>query len=167
MTNKNENLDAEITINVANLSDAQREILFTQVLGDKIPVISPSVLVREFHEVYGQPIRLRPVLNVPEKQMRLDLITEEADEYKEAVETDDLIELADALGDIVYVAFGAALTHGIDLDDVLLEIQRSNLSKLGADGKPLYREDGKVLKGPDFFVPNIEKVLKNQGWDSK
>lgn len=215
---------------------------------------SPSLLVLEFHETYGQPIRTEPVFNVPELVMRSQLILEEASEFWEANHSNDLIEMADALADLVYVCYGAALTHGIDLDssfggthespadllqsihrksrlkvrtaptlavltrksiasglnksaiaysnyvttvnpeegstdqlrsilttlvssayfaafsfgidldDVLSEVQRSNLSKLGEDGLPIYREDGKVLKGPNFFTPDIEQVLLNQGW---
>lgn len=219
-----------------------------------VPYPSPSVLVREFHETYGQPIRTSPVFNVPELIMRSQLILEEASEYWEANKTNDLIEMADALADLVYVCYGAALTHGInldasfggkpvspadvlrgihrknrqklraiptlavisrpgiasglnkaavaysnyvtsadpetgdpdqlrsllvtlvssayfasfslgiDLDDVLQEVQRSNMSKLGEDGLPIYRADGKVLKGPNFFNPNIAEILMNQGW---
>lgn len=199
---------------------------------------SPYLLVKEFHETYGQPVRLEPVLDVPEKGLRFALVDEEAEEYEEALDNDDLIEIADALADILYVAYGAAITHGlnidagrlaavtpegsptvptffiqdarvylesvkaavvsyrhaldnddlvgveealtelveacyvaaaahgIDIDDVLSEVQRSNLSKLGLDGKPIYREsDNKVLKGPNFFVPDVEKILLDQGWD--
>lgn len=213
---------------------------------------SPSALVREFHETYGQPIRTEPIFEVPEKIMRSQLILEEASEFWEANKDNDLVEIADALADLVYVCYGAALTHGvdldssfgsiqespagvlksihkrsrqkvrpvptlgvltrksiasglnksavaysnyvmnttngdpdqirsilttivssayfasfafgIDLDDVLSEVQRSNMSKLGEDGKPIYREDGKVLKGPNFFEPNITGVLVAQGW---
>lgn len=216
---------------------------------------SPYYLVKEFHETYEQAIRTTPTVNVPEREMRLALIVEEAAEYREAVETNDFIEIADALADLVYVAYGAAITHGvdidywfispvqvypesfdgttygspslftsnreenkipsihvkewrylldsieqavedyrwaitttdpnniavtlyeivfqaytaadaygIDLDEVLLEVQRSNLSKL-EDGQVLRREDGKILKGKDFFAPDIAKVLKNQGWE--
>jgi len=164
MTTNDNKKETTITINLADLTEEQQHILFANVLGNEILVPSPNVLVREFHEVYGQPIRTIPELNVPEKAMRLELVKEEAEEYEEAVDTDDLIELADALGDTVYVCYGAALTHGIDLDKVLAEIQRSNLSKLGVDGLPIFREDGKVLKGPNFFVPDIAKVLKEQGW---
>jgi len=211
--------------------------------------VSPAVLVREFHETYGQPIRTEPVFDVPERQLRVELILEEASEYYEANKENDLYEMADALADLLYVAYGAALTHGIDIDasfgntpeespvikvamamaasrskinglptlkvftrsaiarginktavnyaevaknggtveglrkalvsivsscysaslslginidEVLLEVQRSNMSKLGEDGKPIYREDRKVLKGPNFFVPDIAKVLKEQ-----
>lgn len=209
---------------------------------------SPRQLVTEFHETYGQNIRHSPEINIPERQMRIDLIAEEAEELAEANDQDDFIEIADALADSLYVVYGASLAHGvnpdlalnptgspanmlrvkflnnggvipkaptlqianrktyveevataataykaaseagdingvlsaivylieacyyasfafgIDIDDVLLEVQRSNMSKLGVDGKPIYREDGKVIKGPNFFVPNIEAVLTKQGW---
>lgn len=195
---------------------------------------TPTELVTEFHETYGLPIRTEPVLDVPERAMRVALVVEESNEYADAEVADDFIEVADALGDLVYVAVGAALAHGfsissyrverdygsaeapyptldipsrrlwvqrvkhqvgeyvraenlhdfallklalaaivdtcygaarahgIDLDEVLEEIQRSNMSKLGADGKPIYREDGKVLKGPGFFPPDIKAVLVRQ-----
>ncbi len=231
---------------------------------------SPSLLVTEFHITYGQPIRLervnelnivggeplklKPVFDVPERIMRSQLILEEASEFFEANAANDLVEMADALADLVYVCYGAALTHGVDvdasfgghrespaevlrvvhkrtkqkvrpiptlhvitrksiasglnkaavayskyvtetpveegdpdmirsllttlissayfasfslginLDEVLAEVQRSNMSKLGEDGKPIYREDGKVLKGPNFFQPDIAGVLRAQGW---
>lgn len=125
---------------------------------------SPFYLVKEFHETYGQPIRTTPELNIPEKLMRLALVTEEAEEYDEAVETDDLVEIADALADIVYVAYGAAISHGIDLDEILKEVQRSNLSKL-ENGKVLRREDGKILKGKDFSEPDIATILRRNGWE--
>jgi predicted HAD superfamily Cof-like phosphohydrolase len=126
---------------------------------------SPYILVKEFHETYNMPIRDVPVLDIPARKMRLGLIMEEALEYAEAEGKDDFIEMADALADIVYVAYGAALEHGIDLDHVLEEVQRSNLSKLHHEtGLPIYREDGKVLKGENFTPPNIEDVLKQQGW---
>lgn len=219
---------------------------------DKKTYPSPSLLVLAFHETYGQPVRTKPVYDVPEKLMRSELILEEASEFWDANKANDLVEMADALADLVYVAYGAAITHGvdvdasfgghketpaevlrvvhrrqrqkirpiptlnvlsrnmtasglnktavaydnyvrhtlegnpdqirallttiissayfaafslgIDLDDVLEEVQRSNMSKLGEDGKPIYREDGKVLKGPNFFTPDIAAVLKRQGW---
>jgi predicted HAD superfamily Cof-like phosphohydrolase len=215
---------------------------------------SPIKLVEEFHRTYGQPIRTEPIFDIPERIMRVKLILEEASEYWEANKVNDLVEMADALADLVYVAAGAFLTHGlawkdsfgqdettpapllqklhrqrggkvrphptlavmtrnyaskglndlavsyqqaamtegtdpdllrqrltsivsacyfaafslgIDLDEILEEVQRSNMSKLGEDGKPIYREDGKVLKGPNFFVPNITAVLEAQGWKHK
>lgn len=130
-------------------------------------------MVAEFHEVFGHPNRLGETPNAEHerKDLRFDLIEEEYielfrsvgegyelrdwDRYSEA----DTVEYADALGDIVYVCFGAALEAGIDLNAVIREIHASNMSKLGADGKPIYREDGKVLKGPNFFQPKIKEVL--------
>lgn len=125
---------------------------------------SPNDLVTEFHEKYDCPIRTNPSLSVPEKALRISLITEEFEEFLDAIEADDIVGVADALGDMVYVIYGAALTFGIPLDDVLQEIQRSNLSKLGDDGKPVYgdgitKPKGKVLKGPNFSEPNLHEVL--------
>ena len=141
------------------------EALKLQLEGQKV---SPHVLVTEFHATYKMPIRETPVMDIPARKMRLELIMEEAEEYREAEANDDFIEMADALADLVYVAYGAALEHGIDLDEVLQEVQRSNLSKLHHEtGLPIYREDGKVLKGENFTPPDIETVLKKQGWDNK
>lgn len=127
--------------------------------------ISPHILVTEFHNTYNMPIRDTPTLDIPARKMRLELILEEAQEYAEAEAMGDLVEMADALADLVYVAYGAALEHGIDLDHVLQEVQRSNLSKLHHEtGLPIYREDGKVLKGENFSPPDIYNVLKQQGW---
>lgn len=126
---------------------------------------SPYYLVREFHETYGMGIRDTPTLDIPVRKMRVALVLEEAEEYQEAEANNDFPEIADALADLVYVAYGAAIEHGIDLDDVLLEVQRSNMSKLHHEtGMPIYREDGKVLKGQNFTPPDITSVLKNQGW---
>lgn len=152
---------------------------------DEKPV-SASALVKEFHETYNLPIRTTPDVDVPEVGLRLDLIMEEVIElihalygerasnvidvaWKVARDADDgnrdIVEVADALADIEYVVHGAALVFGIDLDAVLQEVQASNMSKLDENGKPIYREDGKVLKGPNFFEPKIEEELKNQGWE--
>ena len=120
---------------------------------------SPSVYVREFHETYNCPIRIVPIANPPETDLRVELILEETEEYYAAVAAEDVVEIADALADLVYVAYGAALTHGIDLDAVLAEVHRSNMSKLGADGRPVLREDGKVIKGPNFRRPDVAGVL--------
>lgn len=213
-------------------------------------------LVEEFHLVYGQKIRISPSMSEPERELRIALISEEIQELSEAIQQEDFIEVIDALADIVYVAYGAGLTHGlpvetriitsldliieteneqlisvgpqlkshvnyipsvpvfneniltlymeqlqehlkkyikaaetnnvteatenlariistcylaswssgVDLDMVLEEVQVSNMSKLDSHGKPVYREDGKIIKGPNFFVPNIMKVLENQGY---
>lgn len=115
-----------------------------------------------FHQTFGSAIRTLPIADVPEKQLRIDLINEEAKEYEEAALDNDIVKMADALADIVYVCYGAAITHGIDLDAVIQEVQRSNMSKLGRDGKPIYREDGKVLKGPNYTKPDVKGVLFNE-----
>lgn len=119
--------------------------------------------VREFHEVYGCAIAPEGYLGLGGRalrKLRWDLVDEEAQELRAALNDADIIEVADALGDLVYVLYGAAVSFGIDLDAVLDEIHASNMSKLGADGKPIYREtDMKVLKGPNYFRPNLRKVL--------
>lgn len=119
-------------------------------------------MVTEFHETYGVPIRTKPIAAPPDSDLRTRLLAEEVQEYYDAVEAGDVIEVADALADIAYVVFGTALVHGIDLDAVLEEVHRSNMSKLGDDGQPVCREDGKVIKGPLYFRPDIGKVLAAQ-----
>lgn len=117
--------------------------------------------VREFHEVFGLTVSETP--HIPGSKvlvdMRRNILLEEVEELCEASEKDDLVEIADALADIVYIAYGTALTYGIDLDCVLAEVHKSNMSKLGPDGLPIYREDGKILKGPNYFKPNIRGAL--------
>mgnify|MGYP002414128021 CR=1 FL=1 len=93
------------------------------------------------------------------QKLRVDLIQEELDELKEAFDNEDVIEVADALTDLLYVIYGAGHAYGLDLDKCFEEVHASNMSKLGADGKPIHREDGKVLKGPDFFQPDLNKCL--------
>ena len=144
----------------------------------------PEALVRRFHHVYGLPVQTDGAsLERESLDMRMSLIAEEFAElvgavygqaaraeiessYRRAVAADDgtrdTVETADALADLIYVIYGMALETGIDLASVLAEVQRSNMSKLGADGKPVYREDGKVLKGPDYFPPNVEAVLRRR-----
>ena len=144
----------------------------------------PEALVRRFHHVYGLPVQTDGAsLERESLDMRMSLIAEEFAElvgavygqaaraeiessYHRAVAADDgardTVETADALADLVYVIYGMALETGIDLAAVLAEVQRSNMSKLGADGKPVHREDGKVLKGPDYFPPNVEAVMRSR-----
>lgn len=144
----------------------------------------PEALVRRFHHVYGLPVQTDGAsLQRESLDMRMSLIAEEFAElvgavygqaarveiessYRRAVAADDgtrdTVETADALADLIYVIYGMALETGIDLAAVLAEVQRSNMSKLGADGKPVYREDGKVLKGPGYFPPNVEAVLRSR-----
>lgn len=119
-----------------------------------------AAMVREFHESFGLSMRFRPGFQpANERAMRVEILAEEFGEYLVAEETNDFVEVADALADMVYVIYGTALTYGIDLDAVITEVHESNMSKLDDRGEPIYREDGKVLKGPNFHPPNIEEVL--------
>lgn len=149
----------------------------------------PDALVRQFHETYHLPVVAdAPSVDRDRVHMRMALVAEELAELVEAVYgesagaevsaaftravaaddgTRDTVEAADALGDLIYVIYGMALECGIPLDEVLAEIQASNLSKLGEDGRPIYREDGKVLKGPGFFAPDIAGVLARHGFRPK
>lgn len=119
--------------------------------------------VQEFHESFGLGVSHSPIakLSARKLKLRFDLMDEENKEYLEAAENDDLVEVADALGDMLYILCGTILEHGMQykIEEVFNEIQRSNMSKLGADGKPIYREDGKVMKGPGYFKPDIESIL--------
>ena len=120
--------------------------------------------VQEFHEAFKINVNQEPTLDLSDqiKELRFNLMKEENEEYLEAVQNNDLIEVADALGDMLYILCGTILAHGMQhkITEVFEEIQRSNMSKLGADGNPIYREDGKVMKGPNYFKPNIEAILK-------
>ncbi|MGB8705141.1 MAG: nucleoside triphosphate pyrophosphohydrolase family protein [Gillisia sp.] len=120
--------------------------------------------VKEFHTAFGLGINESPIADLGEAKnlLRFNLMKEENEEYLEAANNNDLTEVADALGDMLYILCGTIIEHGMQhkIEEVFEEIQRSNMSKLGADGKPIYREDGKVLKGPDYFKPNIAKILK-------
>ena len=120
--------------------------------------------VAAFHAAFDLPRQSSPSLNVSDElaQLRVDLLVEEVGEFADATKRRDPVAMADALGDIVYVAYGAAVTYGMDLDAVLAEIHRSNMSKLGADGSPVLREDGKVLKSSRYRPPNIARVLAEQ-----
>ena len=116
--------------------------------------------VKRFMETFGQEVKIKPEMaDVEVAALRYDLIKEELEELFEALGNKDMVEIADALTDILYVTYGAGHAFGIDLDRCFEEVQRSNMSKLGADGKPIYREDGKILKGPDFFDPDLEKFV--------
>ena len=117
-------------------------------------------LVGDFMEVFGQEVHCEPTLRDQETQdLRVDLIAEELDELQLALTNNDIVEVADALTDLLYVVYGAGHAFGIDLDDCFNEVHESNMSKLGEDGKPIYREDGKVLKGPNYFPPNLEEIV--------
>lgn len=127
---------------------------------------APSDMVREFHDTFGHPVADAPG-PIPDDRawLRYDLIAEELGELFQAITDGDMVEIADALTDLKYVVEGASLEWGIPLDDCLSEVHASNMSKLGEDGKPIYRDDGKILKGPNFWEPDLESVLKNAGWE--
>lgn len=116
-----------------------------------------------FHEAFGLGVRQAPKadLGLNKNQLRFNLMDEENREYLEAANKDDLVEVADALGDMLYILCGTIIEHGMQhkIEEVFNEIQRSNMSKLGENGEPIYREDGKVLKGPNYFKPNIGAIL--------
>ena len=114
--------------------------------------------VKKFMQIFGQEVRSKASFpNDKIINLRLDLIREELLELEEAIEKKDIKEVADALTDILYVTYGAGHAFGIDLDKCFEEVQRSNMSKLGKDGKPIYNEHGKVMKGPDYFKPDLKK----------
>ncbi|MFD2530324.1 nucleoside triphosphate pyrophosphohydrolase family protein [Polaribacter marinaquae] len=119
--------------------------------------------VHDFHTAFGAGIKNEPTANITESRnlLRYNLMKEENEEYLEAANNNDLVEVADALGDMLYILCGTIIEHGMQdkITEVFNEIHRSNMSKLGEDGKPIYREDGKVLKGPDYFKPNIKEIL--------
>ena len=117
-------------------------------------------LVEDFMEAMGQDVNAVPTFPEEEIQrLRLDLIEEELDELHYAIDNKDMVEIADALGDLLYVVYGAGHAFGIDLDECFKEIHASNMSKLGPDGKPIKREDGKVLKPDTFFPPDLKSIL--------
>ena len=120
--------------------------------------------VEEFHNAFGIESASSPTFDVSEQKiiLRYNLMKEENEEYLEAAQNNDPVEVADALGDMLYILCGTILSHGMQhkISEVFEEIQRSNMSKLGSDGKPIYREDGKILKGPNYFKPNISSILK-------
>jgi predicted HAD superfamily Cof-like phosphohydrolase len=119
--------------------------------------------VAQFHEAFGIESADQPTVNITQQTifLRHNLMKEENEEYLEAAQNNDMVEVADALGDMLYILCGTILSHGMQhkITEVFNEIQRSNMSKLGADGKPIYREDGKVLKGPNYFKPMIANIL--------
>ena len=116
--------------------------------------------VGTFMKTFGQEVKSSPSLSTDKiNKLRLSLIKEELDELKEAIDKKDLLEIADALTDILYVTYGAGHAFGINLDKCFDEIQRSNMSKLGNDGKPIYNEFGKVMKGPKYFKPDLSKFV--------
>ncbi len=117
--------------------------------------------VKIFMETFGQMVRTNP--QFPDEktmQLRYDLIKEELNELEQAMKSKDLKEIADALTDILYVTYGAGFAYGIDLDKCFKEVQRANMSKLGKDGKPIFNEKGKVMKGPNYSEPNLKQFVE-------
>ena len=117
--------------------------------------------VGTFMKTFGQEVKMKPSFSSDKiNKLRIDLIKEELQELTDAMNNKDLLEVADALTDILYVTYGAGHAFGIDLDKCFDEVQNSNMSKLGLDGKPIYNESGKVMKGPNYFKPNLNKFIK-------
>ena len=123
--------------------------------------------VAEFHSTFGLRVEKRPDMSLSSEEMALrhSLMAEENEEYLEAVRAGDMVEVADALGDMLYILCGTIVSHGMQdvMGDVFRTIQASNMSKLGPDGRPIYRADGKVLKGPGYFKPDIAGALRDAG----
>jgi len=118
--------------------------------------------VKIFMETFGQEVKSKSSLSSDKiNSLRLSLIQEELDELNKAIQDKDIVEVADALTDILYVTYGAGHAFGIDLDQCFNEVQNSNMSKLGDDGKPIYNENGKVMKGPNYFQPDLSKYIKS------
>ena len=122
--------------------------------------------VREFHDVFGLEYSTEPNANINKRiyELRHRLMQEENDEYLEACEKGDLNQIADALGDKMYILFGSIIAHGLQhkIEEIFHEIHRSNMSKLDDEGKPIYREDGKIMKSKNYFLPDIKKVLEEK-----
>ena len=117
--------------------------------------------VKKFMKAFGQRVETKPQFpNEKITQLRLDLIKEELNELNQAIESKDLNEVADALTDILYVTYGAGCAFGIDLDKCFKEVQRANMSKLGKDGKPIFNDKGKVMKGPNYSAPNLKQFVE-------
>ena len=117
--------------------------------------------VKIFMKTFGQMVKTKP--QFPDEktmQLRFELIREELNELEQAMKTKNLVEVADALTDILYVTYGAGCAYGIDLDNCFKEVQRANMSKLGKDGKPIYNEKGKVMKGPNYTEPNLKQFVE-------
>ena len=128
--------------------------------------IDKMQMVTEFHSVNEAHIGKSPCLPADnERELRKRLLQEEFEEYLTGENNNDIVEIADALGDMLYIIYGTAVSYGIPIEQVFEEIHRSNMSKLGEDGLPIRRADGKILKGPNYFRPDIHKILTEPGLD--
>ena len=144
-----------------------RQLKYENIRGKKPMKLNPRVdvsnfeLVGDFMEAFGQKVELEPTWpDFNTRELRLELIQEELDELSDAVADRDMVQIADALTDLLYVVYGAGHAFGIDLDECFQEVHASNMSKLGPNGKPIHREDGKVMKGPGYFEPDLESILR-------
>ena len=135
------------------------------MLRKEIEILSKSNFdkVRDFHSAFNMKVSEDPDLEIEDVALRLKLITEEYKEVVEAIESGRIVDIAKELSDILYVVYGTAVSFGIDIDAVFDEVHRSNMSKLGSDGRPIYRDDGKVLKGENYIPADVQKVLDEQG----
>lgn len=120
-------------------------------------------MVKNFQQTFGANVSEIPVLpSASERELRKSLLTEEFNEYLEGEHNNDIVEISDALGDIMYILYGTAISYGIPIDEIFTEIHASNMSKLDENGKPIYREDGKVLKSSMYFKPDIKKIIERK-----
>jgi predicted HAD superfamily Cof-like phosphohydrolase len=135
----------------------------TEINKIKVNMKNKIAAVTKFHTAFKLNMNNKPIANIGDERnlLRFNLMKEENEEYLEAANNNDVVEVADALGDMLYILCGTIIEHGLQdkIEEVFNEIQRSNMSKLGEDGLPIYREDGKVLKGPNYFKPNITEIL--------
>jgi predicted HAD superfamily Cof-like phosphohydrolase len=133
---------------------------------DKLSLAKAIDYVKEFHDAFGLPVRNTPAGQLPEKEfmLRFNLMKEENEEYLDAAKNGDIVEIADALGDMLYILCGTINAHGLQelIAPVFEEIQRSNMSKLDENGKPIYREDGKVMKSSRYFRPDIKSIIEGK-----
>ena len=151
---------------VKSVIECFRQLKYDNINGRRKMKLNPRAdvsnfeLVGDFMEAFGQQVELEPTWpDFNTRELRLDLIQEELDELAQAMEDRDMVQIADALTDLLYVVYGAGHAFGIDLDECFQEVHSSNMSKLGPNGKPIHREDGKVMKGPGFFEPDLENIL--------
>ena len=153
-----ENYDPEAYLNRYDASRLPEGIKTVEI--DTLFESTNFELAGDFMNAFGQEVLTEPTCPSPElAKLRLELIREEVEELNVGIEGMDIVEIADALTDILYVVYGAGHAFGIDLDTCYSEVHRSNMSKLGEDGKPIYRADGKVMKGPNYFHPNLKDIL--------
>ena len=151
---------------VKSVIECFRQLKYENINGRRKMKLNPRAdvsnfeLVGDFMEAFGQQVELEPTWpDFSTRELRLELIQEEVDELGEAMEQRDMVGIADALTDILYVVYGTGHSYGIDLDECFQEVHSSNMSKLGEDGKPIRRDDGKILKGPNYFEPDLESIL--------